>query len=404
MADTEQINPQVLIWARETAGLSVEEAAEKLGMKDTSRATAAEKLLQYETGQRAPGQTTLQKAASVYRRPLIAFYMAQPPKRGDRGEDFRTHSGSVSARDNGTLDALLRDVKARQQMLRQVLEDEEEARKLPFVGSTSIARGSKEVAASLRVVLEVSEEQQRQNRGPTGLFGLLRSAAERIGVFVLLLGDVGSHHSDIGEDVFRGFALVDDVAPFVVVNDNDAIAARSFTLIHELAHIWLGVSGVSGPLRNMSGNVIERFCNDVAGEFLLPPDSIPDLSNLTKSNMNVVMSTVERIAAAWNVSEPAVAYRFARSGWITSGVATQLFTMFADRWRREKQHAREARRPNESGPSYYVVRRHRLGSALLGVVRRALQGETLTHTRAAKILGVSPTSVGPLLLERPQST
>jgi len=168
--------------------------------------------------------------------------------------------------------------------------------------------------------------------------------------------------------------------------------------------IWLGVSGVSGPLRNMSGNVIERFCNDVAGEFLLPPDSIPDLSNLTKSNMNVVMSTVERIAAAWNVSEPAVAYRFARSGWITSGVATQLFTMFADRWRREKQHAREARRPNESGPSYYVVRRHRLGSALLGVVRRALQGETLTHTRAAKILGVSPTSVGPLLLERPQST
>jgi len=61
-----------------------------------------------------------------------------------------------------------------------------------------------------------------------GLSRVLRGAAERIGAYVLLLGDVGSHRSDIGEDVFRGFALADDVAPFVVVNDNDAVAARAF--------------------------------------------------------------------------------------------------------------------------------------------------------------------------------
>ena len=251
MAQADHINPGMLTWARETAGLSVEEAAKKLCLKDTAKATAVEKLLALEAGQRDPGQTTLQKAVSAYRRPLIAFYMAAPPKRGDRGEDFRTVSGSVSARDNGTLDALLRDVRARQQMLCQVLEDEEEAQRLPFVGSARIEHGAKKVAASLRASLQVTREHQKLAKGPKDLFSLLRSAVERIGVYVLLLGDVGSHHSDIGENVFRGFALADDVAPFIVVNDNDAETARSFTLMHELAHIWLGASGVSGPLQNM---------------------------------------------------------------------------------------------------------------------------------------------------------
>lgn len=284
----------------------------------------------------------------------------------------------------------------------KLLEDEEEARQLPFVGSARIGHGAKKVAASLRAELEISEEQQKLNKGPAGLFTLLRAAAERIGVYVLLLGDVGSHHSDIGEDVFRGFALADDVAPIVVVNDNDAVAARAFTLMHELAHIWLGASGISGPLHGMSENVIERFCNDVAGEFLLPPDAIPDFSSLLKADLQAVTRAVERIAAVWNVSEPAVAYKFAQNGWIEGALATAIFKAFADRWRREKQRARETRNPDDQGPSYYVVRRHRLGAALLGVVRRALQGETLTHTRAAKILGVGPASVGPLLHERLQ--
>ena len=131
---------------------------------------------------------------------------------------------------------------------------------------------------AIRTLLGVTEDQQRRSKGSTQLFALLRSAAERAGIYILLLGDVGSYHSDIGEDVFRGFALADELAPFVVINDNDAEAARPFTLIHELAHIWIGASGVSGPLRDVPENVVERFCNDTASEFLLPPGDDPAIS------------------------------------------------------------------------------------------------------------------------------
>ena len=111
-------------------------------------------------------------------------------------------------------------------MLREALEDAEEGTdRVPFVGSARIANQPSQVAAEIRTVIGVTEDQQRRCKGPGAL---LRAAAERAGAFVLLLGDVGSYHSDIGENVFRSFALADELVPFVVINDSDAEAARPF--------------------------------------------------------------------------------------------------------------------------------------------------------------------------------
>src|SRR4051794_20331137 len=39
-------------------------------------------------------QSVLQKAAAVFRRPLIAFYLPDVPRRGERGEDFRASASA----------------------------------------------------------------------------------------------------------------------------------------------------------------------------------------------------------------------------------------------------------------------------------------------------------------------
>ena len=400
MATGVQINPRMLAWARETAGLSPEEAAAKLGLKTTARATAAEKLLQAERGERPVSRGVLQKAAASYQRPLIMFYLPEPPARGERGQDFRSASGARSPRDDAMLDALVRDVRARQQLVREIMADDEDTRPLPFVGTSRVSEGAGQVAASIRSALGVSAEDQRRARDPGALFGLLRAAAERAGIFVLLLGDLGSHHSDIGEDVFRGFALADQVAPFVVINDNDAVTARSFSLLHELAHIWIGASGVSGPLREMPENIIERFCNEVAGDFLLPPEALARLSATRGADAEQALALIDEVARTWNVSQGVVAYQFLANGWITAEVATQLFRAFAERWRLERQRVRDTRETDDAGPGFYIVRRSRLGAGLLSLVRRALQEDAVTHTKAARILGVAPTRVDQLLQER----
>ncbi len=405
MAHAVQINPRVLSWARETAGFRPEEAAVKLGLKSTAKATAVEKLLQAESGERPIGQGMLEKAAAIYRRPLVTFYLPHPPTRGVRGEDFRTVVGAASPREDAVLDTLIRDIRARQQLLREALVEDEDTRPLDFVASCQIADGAMKVVSRIRKVLGITAAEQRKARDPAALFNLLRAAAERAGIFVLLLGDLGSHHSDISEEAFRGFALADEVAPFVVINDNDATPARSFTLLHELAHIGIGATGVSGPLRGAPANTVERFCNEVAGEFLLPPEALERISAPSPAGFDLdsALSLTDDVARIWNVSQGVVAYRFLLNGWISNQVATELFRAFADRWRAERQRTREAREPDDTGPGYYLVRRSRLGAGLIDAVRRALRGEVLTHTKAARILGVAPTAVDQLLRERPRA-
>jgi Zn-dependent peptidase ImmA (M78 family) len=235
------------------------------------------------------------------------------------------------------------------------------------------------------------------------LFKLLRSRAEDAGIFVLLIGDLGSRHSALSAEVFRGIAFADDIAPFIVINDQDARAARSFTLVHELAHIWLGQSGVSGiPDTNApdtSHEKVERFCNDVAGEFLLPADALgkrPDALG-SGADKRVVHDIVSGLAESWSVSEPMVAYRLSRIGWISQSTYESLLSDFAARWRAARQKAKDNAKETDGGPSYYIVKQSKLGDALIEVVRRTLRGNMLTHTKAAKVLGVKPSSVEPLL-------
>ena len=404
MKRANNINPAILVWARETAGLEPEEAADRLDfIKPKAAESAAERLLAFERGERVPTRNQLVTFASVYRRPLLAFYMKQPPAKGDRGEDFRQTAGRVSRRDNALLDALLRDIRARQEMLRSLLEDDEETGELAFVGSAAIDQGAEAVAASIAATLGFDHQRREARRGNAdALFKTLRVQAEAAGVFVLLIGDLGSHHTALDAEVFRGFAISDRIAPFVVINDRDARAARSFTLVHELAHIWLDRSGVSGEpspdTPRSHEDRIERFCNDVAGAFLLPASALRTRpAGLEAGDKQSAAAAISALADDWSVSEPMAAYRLSRTGWIETAIYRDLMADYAARWQRQRQRQREQNRDSEGAPNPHVVRRSKLGNALLDVVRRTLRDNVLTHTKAAKLLGVKPGSVEPLL-------
>jgi Zn-dependent peptidase ImmA (M78 family) len=399
MTRAENINPSILTWARETAGLSLQEAADGIGLSATEGSSAEEKLLALEQGERKPTRNQLLKIANVYRRPLTTFYMAAPPVIGSRGEDFRTIAGQVSAKETALLDALLRDIRARQDMVRSVLEDDDDIVPLAFVGRTSIRENIVLVADTIRQALGIATARDlRRFNDAEALFNDLRERVEKLGVFVLLVGNLGSHHSNISESIFRGFAIADEIAPFIVINDQDAKTARSFTLIHELVHIFVGSTGVSGSPTAIEpatpAGRVERFCNDVAGEFLLPTSELPDTGQIADG---VEREVIRMVAEAWNVSEPMVAYRFRRTGRISESKYRELVGLYASRWRQIRDRAREQNRNAEGGPNYYTVRKHRLGRALLSLVGRTLRDDALTHTKAAKMLGVKLSSVEPLL-------
>ncbi len=279
-------------------------------------------------------------------------------------------------------------------MVRVIMEDEEEAEPLPFVGSHRIEDGRTAVLESLRALLGIDAADYRAQRDASAAFSLLRKSAEEAGIFVLLKGNLGNYKTALDTTVFRGFAIADEVAPFIVINDQDARPAWSFSLLHETVHLLLGHTGISA---SNAENRIERFCNDVAGEFLLPARDLDRLTFENSSEIGAITEQISALANEFNLSRAMVAYKAYSADRISQETYNRLRTAFRQAWQEERKHRREQAREQNGGPSYYTVRRHRLGTRIIGIVRRMLAADALSTSKAAQILGVKPRQVQPLL-------
>jgi Zn-dependent peptidase ImmA (M78 family) len=385
------IQPKILTWARVTAGLSLDDAAHALGLNTAKGRSGAERLAALESGEEEPSRPLLLKMSKSYRRPLLVFYLAEPPKIGDRGQDFRTLPGRE--RYNPELDALVRDIKARQGLIRSMLEDDH-AEPLEFIGSANRELPAGKLARRIARGLGFSLTDFRATNNANDAFAYLRATIEHSGVYVLLLGNLGSHHTNIPVEIFRGFALADRIAPLIVINDQDARSAWSFTALHELVHLWLGDTGISG---RDTDNRVEQYCNDVAGELLLPAEEVRTLAPILSRSLATIAGEITSFAEDRRVSRLMVAYRVLRTGLVGRTVWAALNAQFTSQWLEYKQREAERNKAAEGGPNYYVVRRYRVGSALLGLVRRSLDDGTITYTKASRVLGVKPRNVEPLL-------
>jgi len=386
------LNPHILTWARETAGLSFDEAAHALGFKDARGRTAAERLQAMEAGEEEPSRSVLLNMARAYHRSLLVFYLSEPPRIGDRGQDFRRAPGVKPPEYDPTLDALIRDIRGRQGIVKDLLE-QTEPKRMDYVASVTIDVPPADLAYRMTERVGFSLAEFRQQANPQAAFSYLREKVEASGAFVLLLGNLGSYHTNIPSGVFRGYAIADPVAPFIVVNDQDAPVAWAFTTLHELTHIWLGATGVSGSSTDMQ---LEVYCNSVAGEILLPEAEMNELRFLHRASLDDTIGAIAQFASRRKISRAMVAYKLLRVNIITQARWRELDKHYEDEWNTSRAQAITKDR-NEGGPSYYVVKRHRLGHALLDLVKNSLVEGFLTPTKAGQVLGVKPRNVAPLI-------
>ncbi len=389
------VNPCNLRWARNAAKLSIADAAKKLGLSSSGKSTAVDKLESMERGDRLPTQPQLSKMANAYRVPVVAFYLESEPRKSDLGEDYRTlpqKSDDVVA--NAHLAILLSNVVARQSITRDLLEDED-AETLQFVSSSTTRMGIEQVANSIVQTLGFNlDEYRRRPSQPANAFKYLRNRIQSIGIFVLLVSDLGHPQSTtIPVSVFRGFALSDDIAPYIVINRKDNKRAQSFTALHEVAHLWLGTSGITGMIDESSSS-LEQFCNRVAGSILLPRHELQELSSLRNYSFERALERVTHFANSRNLSRAMVAYNLKLEDHISQHMWNKLNErLLRDHAAREQQD-KEKRALDKNTPiDANVVRRNSLGDSLLELARRSVASGALTPTRASTLLGVNPRKV-----------
>lgn len=388
MAKTEAyIRPEMLKWARERVFPDLPSAA--LALRQP-----ADKLAAWENGVRRPTLNQARELAHRLRVPFGYLYLSNPPEETLPIPDLRTLPNTPSGgQPSPDFLEVLYDAQHKQAWYRDELL-ESGASPLPFVGRFSKADRPQEIAKDLAATLELdSGLRQRAGSRDAFLTSLVRQA-EAVGVLALRSGVVGNDgQRPLSLSEFRGFVLVDEFAPLVFLNSQDAVAARIFTLAHELAHIWISEPGVSNLAflddETLPAPETERRCNRIAADALLPPKefirqwrSLPDDAEKP-----------EKLAREFRVSQPAVIYQAYDQGQITQGQRQQLI----------QEYRRHAQTPQPAGDegNFHNNLTARCGRLLLNAVLESFAAERIGLVEAANLLNVKGSTIYKLLERAP---
>ena len=289
------INPRILTWARQRVGLTPDRLAR-------SASTKSGRVQNWERGDARPSIRQARLLANALRIPLAYFYLSEPPAETLPLPDLRKVGSGYGREPSVDFLDVINAVRRKQDWFREYLSLES-ADPLPFVGSASTDSSPGAVADDMREALNVDVDLRREAKSWSQFLMLLVRAAENSRILVFRSGIVGNNTRrtlDVAE--FRGFAIVDPTAPVVFINSRDAKAAQIFTFAHEIAHLWIGESGVSNVSDEAPpfspGKDIEQFCNGVAAEFLVPARDIINLLD----GVRPLPAKVEWLARRFHVS------------------------------------------------------------------------------------------------------
>lgn len=369
------MQPGVLQWARERARVSRNELARKMQVN-------VDRVVEWEeTGNISVAQAD--RLAKRTHTPLGLLYLSKPPEDKLPIPDFRTRHVDTSAlRPSLNLLETVYSMQRRQDWMREDLI-ESGAEPLEFVGGFSGIHSHLEVANAMRDVLRIPQGWAEDMSTWIAALRFLRDKLDAAGVLVVFNGVVGNSTSrKLDSDEFQGFALVDEYSPLIFVNNADFIAAKMFTLMHELAHIFVGESGVSQFERMQpSPNDTERFCDQAAAEFLVPESIFRDLWTLV--DRNTVAPTgvrFESIARQFKVSAVVAARRALDLDLI------DLDTFFGF----YENHKRQGGtiQPTTDGGNFWNTQKWRIGPRFAASVARAVKEGRLLYRDAYTLTGL----------------
>lgn len=331
------VNPAVLVWARESAGYVPATAAERLGLD-------ADKLQAWETGDDQPSIAQLRKLAELYKRPLAVMYLPEPPRTFMAMHDFRRLPEAGGGRYSPGLTHEIRLAVQRRELALELLQDAGEA-PIDFLLTTAIKADPDEVGGQIRQALEITYAIQAKWREPRAGFMAWRSRIEQQGVLIF-------QGSRFEPEEASGFALWESQLPLIVVNRKDPPSRRTFSLLHELAHLMLHQTGVSDleadGARAPDDAAVEVFCNQVAAAALIPKSDLLKEAIVTARGSGRHSWTdeeIEALAKIYSVSREAVVRRL-----VVAGRATEVFygakrAQYAAEFQEQKRRQREAKTP-----------------------------------------------------------
>lgn len=367
MATRVAVAPDLLYWAVERAGWDDETADKR-----------APKLNEWVSG-RQPTLKQLEKFASDTHTPLGLLFLPEPPDEQLPIPDMRTIGNAGVTRPSADMLDTIYLCQDRQEWYRGYALAHGLA-PLLFAGSATTNDRPALVAERIRNELKFDVADRAEFSHWEDALRRLIDRIEDTGVLVMVSGIVGANtHRVLRAEEFRGFALAEPLAPLIFINGADTKAAQIFTMIHELAHIWLGESALSdAAMKARQGQDAELWCNRVAAEVLVPEAVLRG-----DYRGDPTTAELDRLANLYRVS--------------TLVVLKQLLTTRLVPWETFEQHYDEeldrvrtflaARRGEGQGGNYYYTHPLRLSRQFArAVIASTFEGST-GYRDAYRLLG-----------------
>lgn len=353
------INVDMLTWAIARAGYDLQDFAQKVP-----------NTLDWLRGDKKPTVKQLEDFSKKVYLPFGYFFLPEPPKEKLPIPFFRTNNTQATQVSINIYDTVLL-LKQRQDWLRDYLK-ESEFDKLSFVGKYRNKSTVQDIVADIRGTLGLTQNWASQFKTWQEALDSLILHIESIGIITMFNGIVENNtHRPIKVEECRGFVLVDEMAPFLFINNSDGKAAQMFTIVHELAHIWTGQSaGFDFRKLEPANDPIEKLCDQVAAEFLVPEVFFNDFWNANPS--------IKNAAKYFKVSEIVIARRALDLNKITK---VQFFDFYDDYINREFAK----KETQSSGGDFYATTRKRLGLAFSAHINNAVKSGKLLYRDAYKL-------------------
>ncbi len=360
--------PEVLFWARETAGMSPEEVLGKLKLKRLSEKTIAE----WESGESEPSYAQLEKLAKIYQRPVAIFFFPAPPPEPREKEKFRSLPEAQAEQIPTRIRFLVRNGLVRQINLRELFDEVNPAETKIFKdikASNNIS--ATQLAKQVRDYIGISLNEQFSWKDSAAAFKSWRNALEESGLWIF--------KNAFKEGSYSGFCLHDEQFPIIYVNNSMPPPRQIFTLFHELAHLLRGMGGIdilqdaipklTGPYKQE-----EVFCNAFAGAILVPEETFP--AGLNSPDTQQIQSLVEKYQVSRGV--------ILRKLYDTGRISQNEYEDRIEQWGKEPP----SNRASSPGVNYYATQRTYLGDRYLNIAFQRYHQQRITRRELADYLGI----------------
>lgn len=363
------VNPKMLKWARKSARLRTDEAAKKIGVSEDS-------VRAWESDELKPTINQARTASKVYGRPLAAFYLSDIPKDYAIIKDFRRISDQKIAEEYPyKLIMLIRDMQDRQAWVKDILKELAENR-LGFVKSAALSTPPTQLSEEIRKKLKITVDDQLNWKDMNSALNTWIHKVENNRMFVSQTSKQGT--IDVSDA--RGFALVDSFAPFIFLNAKDSLGGRIFTLAHELVHIWLGESGVTGEsffgIANSHEEKIETYCNKVAG-LVVFPDNVFSQHFKGINHEKDALNKINSISKKLFISRAVVARRLLDKSIISKSKYQELHNKYIKDWKDNQPGG---------GGNYYTNQSRAISKSFIRIVVNAYDRGRITGSEASGLV------------------